>query len=136
MSVIKWQSAYEIGIPEIDAQNQKFVEIINKLELAAYSKQAEALVEEVLIDLVDHIRYNFSVEERIMAENQYPDIDRHAEYHLEFAHKVAKLLRKLKENSFLTVRDVLPYLKGWLVGHILREDTKLRVLAASQMIKN
>ncbi len=135
MSVIKWQTAYEIGIPKVDAQNREFVELINKLELVAYSKHAETVVEEVLIGLVDHIRYHFPVEERVMAENQYSQIDRHAELHLEFAHKVAQLLRKLKENSYVPVQDVLPYLKSWLVSHILREDTKLRIFASSEMFK-
>lgn len=125
MPFIKWKPAYETGIPKVDEQHKELVALINKLERATQSKRAETVVEEVLVKLVYYIRFHFSEEEKLMAESRYPDINRHAKLHLTFTHRVAKLLMKLKENEIVSVGEILPFLKSWLMDHILKEDIRM-----------
>lgn len=126
MSHIEWQSIYETGITEIDEQNQGFVGLINELEESVHTRQAEASAEEVLVKLIDYIRCQFAVEERLMAENQYDKTDHHAELHQQFVHRIATFLKTLQVTGSFSVEALLSFLKGWLIEHILREDTKLR----------
>ena len=81
MTPIEWQSVYETGIDKIDEQHKQFIDLINQLERTTGTSEPEAEAQEVLVKLVDHIRHNFSQEEKLMAENQYAHTDQHAQLH-------------------------------------------------------
>ena len=81
-----------------------------------------------MVELVDYVRYHFAEEEKLMAEHNYSQTDRHAELHQVFVRKVAGFLKKLKTDGSISAQDLLSFLKSWLIDHILREDTKLRSL--------
>ena len=82
MSLIEWQSAYEIGIKTVDEQHQQLVKLINQLEQTHKGRQAESEAEQVLVELVNYVRFHFAEEEELMASNNYAETDRHAQLHL------------------------------------------------------
>lgn len=131
MSLIECQAAYKIGIRMIDEQRQQLVKLINQLERTVNGREAESQAEQVLVKLVDYVRYYFAEEEKLMAEHNYAHTDQHAQLHQQFVHKVADFLKKLKTDGSISAQDLLSFLKSWLIDHILREDTKLRSLDRS-----
>ena len=66
-----------------------------------------------------------------MAENNFIGAASHAELHERFICKIAGFLEKLKESGSFSAEDLLSFLKGWLIDHLMREDSKLRVLSKS-----
>lgn len=134
MSIVEWQSAYEIGIPKIDEQHRKLIGFMNKLARVTDDGSDQAVVEEVLLDLIGYVRYHFAEEEQLMAENRYAEIDRHADLHMEFTLKVASMFRQYSEGSGLSALTLLSFLKTYLIEHILREDIRLKVLANRQLV--
>ena len=126
MSILEWQSIYEIGIDELDKDHKQFLEFINHLERHAHSRTAEAEAQEILAKIVKCAMPHFAAEERIMAENRASFTDHHAGLHQEFLEAMGKYLRRLKTDGRIPVQEFLAYLKRWLINHIMREDTKLR----------
>ena len=126
MADINWQKVFETGIPVIDDQNRDLVSLINKLESVSRTRHSESGVHEAIVGLVNYIRSNFATEEQLMAENQCRDTDCHAEMHLEFSKEVAEYLKRLKAGGSVSPMELLSFLKGHLINHVICEDTKLR----------
>ena len=125
MATTQWQSSFETGIKELDEQNRHFVELINQLEQHAYSAYAEAEAQDVLSKVTKASIPNFAAQERLMAENHCSFTDHHASMHQDFLAHLSVLLRRLKSDGTISVPEFLSFLKGWLINHIMREDTKL-----------
>lgn len=129
MSKIQWQSIFEVGVPEIDAQHRNLVSMINKLEDALTA--GKGLVNEeigtVLIQLVDYTQTHFADEERIQEEIHYSDRVAHAEMHRKLVSQVKAILLKLKKGGTVNVFEMMNFLRDWLVNHILKEDRRIGV---------
>lgn len=114
---IVWYEDLTVGLPEVDAQHQELIRLINDLDDAIKQRQgAKALA--VLIDrLVDYAKYHFATEERLMAALNYQHMGDHIREHELFADRVMSILfySDDAENRPQAVSD---FLHKWLIEHI------------------
>jgi hemerythrin len=116
-----------VGNEAIDRQHQ---EIFRKhgefLSACKNGKGRDALLE-MLGFLGTYVDQHFVLEEKLMREKHYPDIDEHAGEHHEFRRIVASLRAQLAEQgpTLSLLAETNRKLLDWLVDHIRKSDKAL-----------
>ncbi len=126
-----WDQRYVTGNPQVDAEHQQLIQLINQLVEAQSHQAAPTLVKTVLTALLDYAATHFQHEEQLMAAQgcDLRFLQEHAQAHRQFAKQVAQM----QEHSIhgQGIEDLLQFLTGWLVHHILGMDQSMaRQIAA------
>ncbi len=121
-SLIKWNSQYSVGIPQIDEEHKKLVNILNKLCAAVKSAEADNTVKTVIDELLDYTAYHFKTEEELLKKHNYPDYENHKASHDKFTKNILEYKQQYALVKQYSASPVLEYLKNWLITHILATD--------------
>jgi hemerythrin-like metal-binding protein len=121
-----WTDRMSVGHPEIDADHQRLVGIINRLWVSEDNGNRQ-VIEFVLDDLVHYTESHFKREEHLMSEMGYPERERHGRIH----RSICRRLEEIRWEYFQGIREelrgeILEFLKSWLNDHILVEDMSYR----------
>lgn len=121
MEGFKWDDKYSIEIPEIDEQHKRLFDLIAKVFEVAGKKEDFSKVEEIFAELEKYVVYHFGVEEKIMTQCKYPDLEAHKVEHKKF---VAKVLEEKERaiNSKKLSFELMGFLNNWLIHHIQKSD--------------
>jgi diguanylate cyclase (GGDEF)-like protein/hemerythrin-like metal-binding protein/PAS domain S-box-containing protein len=122
-----WNPSFEIGIPSIDVQHRRLVDLINELATAIIDGGALPQVEALIDQLLDYAARHFADEENILEGTTLSDADkmRHRESHRGFVEKVREIAAHDDLMSTEVSERVLDFLVTWLVSHILGSDRKI-----------
>ena len=120
------ESRHSVGISLIDAQHREILERANKIADAVASGDRSKAVEEMLDELVLFAREHFAFEERLMAENSYPDMESHVEEHFRLLQQLNNLIKgALHTASSSKAALASAFLTDWVERHILQADKEL-----------
>lgn len=120
----KWSSDYSVNIKTIDDQHQELVNILNRLFVAVSRREGAKVIAGVLDALTSYTQTHFSLEERLMREAKYKDIDAHMEEHKKLLDELDRLCNKYLLDEKQIYFEMLSFLKTWLKEHIKGVDTK------------
>jgi hemerythrin len=118
---MKWRPDFELGIPEIDQQHKKIVELINTLNDAFMKDESKGRLGGILNEMADYADYHFKTEEKLFNGRNFPFAKEHILQHKEFTQKVQDYKIKHESGQSVTFR-VLMFLRKWLIDHILDSD--------------
>ena len=127
MGNIQWDTAWNIGHPEIDEQHQRWVALFNELESAFLSKKTidmTVVQKNIFKKILDYTRYHFASEEKIMHDAAYPNMATHWRLHKEFDQIVYEKYRDFESGELILNSELLALIKNWLLRHIQVEDQK------------
>lgn len=124
---IVWDTSFETGIDEVDAQHRRLVEIINSLA-EGIGRASMTDLHGVLSQLKDYAQYHFRTEEGIMEAQAYPGLEDHRAEHRAFVDQILLFDLDVILASEGLAWDMFHFLRGWLTNHILVVD---RQFAAS-----
>lgn len=124
--VIKWDNSYSIGVPVIDEQHMKLVDIINKVAEQLENKDGgfDTLLE-VVTELDNYVKEHFSFEEALMQKTNYPGYDVQLKQHNALRDKLDSLNIFDETNTEAFFKDMLQFLFRWLINHIANTDRLL-----------
>jgi len=127
---IVWNDSFATGVAEIDEQHMILVHTVNEAAVLAARDDSPDAIERITRDLLSYALYHFETEERLMEEYGYAegasaDAHGHLEAHRAFSARVVATRERLKSGEPVAMDDVIQFLKGWLVNHILTVDKKL-----------
>ena len=138
MGTIQWESAWDIGHGEIDAQHRHWVQLFNELEDAFLSEKNIDMAEvqqKTFKEMLHYTRYHFACEEKLMQNTAYPDVPGHWRLHKEFDNRVYEQYRQFTDSGLVLTSELLSLIRSWLLRHIQVEDKKLsRYLADTDTI--
>jgi hemerythrin len=121
MSKFAWNEKFGVGIPEIDQQHQKLVELINRVIDGYHQGLPHKKLSALIDDAVSHGIYHFSFEERLQEHAGYPFIKAHQKSHVQFAKRISEFQTRFKNGE-----DIIPYIDGllveWLTDHFVHDD--------------
>jgi len=121
MSYIAWSDKLSMGVPEIDAQHKRLLDIINRFLAALDQGHGDEAVETALRDMRDYTRVHFEDEEKFIERIGFPYLEDHRQEHQMLTAKIgAQLSRMLADKP--SVKEVHVFLKSWLVDHLLGWD--------------
>ena len=120
------ESRHSVGIALIDSQHREIIERVNQIaDWVAQRDQTEA-VQEMFGGLIIFSREHFALEERLMVEYGFPDMENHIEEH----HKLFQQLNNLIKADQRSPRHnkavlISAFLTDWAEQHILQADKEL-----------
>lgn len=125
MALISWDARLNVGHPKIDEQHRALVDAYNALHQAMKQGKGKDEVARTLQFLTDYTVQHFAMEEGLMASHAYPGAERHRELHKGLVLKASDLLLKVKAGQAMVSLQVMDFLEGWLMEHIMGEDFRL-----------
>ncbi len=133
---IEWNDSIIIGVPSIDEDHKKLVEMLNELFAACFAAQGPAMLSKIVDELVSYTKYHFEHEEGILAEARYDKLEEHKAQHLELVKQVEKIQANLQQGATHKLsNDTLKFLNHWLTNHIQVEDKEFSPLLRQQNVK-
>ena len=117
---MSWTEQYVLGVAEMDATHQEFVELADALLLAS-DDELPAL----FAKLHEHTRQHFENEGRLMKACRFPAIGEHHNEHLRVLGELAHFSRSLARGRLDIVRQYAKGLPGWFSTHLATMDAAL-----------
>jgi diguanylate cyclase (GGDEF)-like protein/hemerythrin-like metal-binding protein/PAS domain S-box-containing protein len=121
---LKWKRNWESGIPDIDRQHQRLLELADSLIVSSLSQGNPDTIMQQLDQLLDHIVSHFTDEINILAAVGYPRYAEHEKIHQQLVEralqfKAACLAGDFKPSTFFSfiVDEVI-------VGHMIEQDSQ------------
>jgi hemerythrin len=122
MAFFEWTDKYSVGVPSIDGQHKRLIEIINSLYESMRAGQGEIALGKLLEDLASYTRTHFRAEEKLLESNGYPELAVHKKVHEALAAQVMDLIAQHKAGKTALSIQTGNFLKNWLSNHILNTD--------------
>ena len=123
--IFPWNANFETGIPLIDEQHKKLVQLINKLTCRLSSRSEASELNTIFAELADYAVYHFRSEEEIWHKflPEDPWELEHKQTHERFV-EVMLSLRAADTGQSVegVIESIIKFLTHWLVYHILECD--------------
>ena len=119
------ESRHSVGIALIDSQHRELIERVNQIANGV-AKRDQSAVQEMLGGLILFAREHFAVEERLMVEYGFPDMESHIEEHRRLFQQLNNLINvDLRAPHHNKAALVSAFLTDWAEQHILQADKEL-----------
>ena len=124
MSSLVWKTEFCTGIEEMDNQHKKFLDYLRQLEEVAGGSKGMEVIEVVLKQVDNYIRYHFTEEEKLLKIAGYPELGIQKKDHEFFISQIKELWEGyLRGDAHIPV-STLEFLRDWFLRHILESDKK------------
>lgn len=125
-SAFVWGSRYLTGIPIIDKQHRRLVELINRLGEVMIDEKT-ARLPDVVAEVADYANYHFRTEEGIWesAGLAAEDQANHKLLHTDFVDQLGNFQINDGTAPATRAHQLHSFLSSWLIFHILGEDHEL-----------
>ena len=121
-----WKPEYNLGLSEIDKEHRELLGLMSALKSETIKSKPD-LLSRVIDTLIEYTKKHFLLEERLMRNVQYPNVESQIKLHRKFIEKVERFKTNFtssKDNSdhVILQDDIIEFLETWLQNHILTED--------------
>ncbi len=128
--LIVWNDTLVTGIDKIDEQHQILVNLFNEANTKLTVNNSAEFLEQITRDLLSYALYHFEAEEGLMqkygyTEDKVEDVATHIQQHRSFSTKVVAVRNDIKAGILISREELLAFLNGWLINHILNTDKRL-----------
>ncbi|AEJ19143.1 bacteriohemerythrin [Gracilinema caldarium] len=123
-TLIEWNERYSVGIPLIDDQHQRLVQMANELYEGCTQGEeaARAYFGSVIKKAVAYVKDHFATEERMLQEAGYPDYQNHKKQHEAFIRTILEEVKAFQEGRKFVPNHFARYLRDWTLEHIAVSD--------------
>ena len=118
---IEWSDELELGIPEIDEQHRRLVDLIGRFYTESEETQK---AERFLAELEDYLNYHLSYEEAFMERIGFLELPTHREAHNMFKKIFAEKKEAYEKGDKKALRELAAFAFAWLYSHIKKVDRK------------
>ncbi len=120
---------YLVGIDLIDKEHKELFRIVDKANHLIKSYNASSSYDkiiEILNELKEYTKEHFGDEEEFMESIHYKGIEAQKRAHEAFIDKLENIdLNEIENNPNEYLQNLLEFLLGWLINHILHTDKKI-----------
>lgn len=133
---------YHTGIDLVDNEHRRLFEIIHDTNDLIHAELLHDKYDEImrlLAELKDYTEIHFHDEEALMERIQYPELDAQKRAHTAFVERLVEIdlteLDDMDDNQQEYLIDLIQFLAGWLINHILGSDKKIGEYMREHSIK-
>jgi hemerythrin len=130
MPLITWDQSLSVGVPDLDAQHRRLVDMINQLHDAMAKGQGRDALKPLLAGLVQYTVTHFQAEEQYMRKINYPNLPQHKAEHENLVRRVKELTQSYESSRVSLTIETMNFLRDWLTNHIRRVDRQYASTAA------
>lgn len=122
---------YRTGIELVDNEHMKLFEIIRQTDEAIHAEMLHDKYD-VIMDIIDELRdytiLHFNDEEKYMESIKYEGLEHQRLAHQAFVDRLNDInLNEVDDNQQEYLEELIEFLMGWLVNHILKMDKLIPV---------
>ncbi len=121
---LAWKDEYDLGIASIDAQHRNIIGIINDLTDLMERGVSGDGISEAVSKMRRYAEEHLAYEENLFSRCGYAETDEHREEHDVFRETIEEFHARSKRSDPVVAIEMLGYLEGWLLKHILVTDRK------------
>ena len=124
MMPIKWKKEYELNVSVLDAQHKQIFSCLNELEQAMKKGINSRIIEKIFQRTEQYTKRHFGLEEKYMAESNYPGLEKQQTAHKYFITSLNGIVAEFKTNgmSSSVVNSLRHQLTEWLKAHVIGLD--------------
>lgn len=125
---LHWNAHFETGIPIVDVQHKRLVELLNTLASHIAELSDDMELNEVFNELAAYADYHFKTEEDVWHPYFKEDSSflEHQKIHQSFIQNVVDLKEEETNKPIeVVMEDILGFLTNWLGHHILGSDKRM-----------
>ena len=125
MALIEWDPSFSVGSARMDSDHQRLIGLLNRVYDAWHDGEGVAELGWLFDELLAYADTHFAAEEMALQSKGYPRLEKQQTDHLRLKASVIDFRNRHlggAEPAALTEEMTL-FLKGWLLEHILGEDT-------------
>ena len=124
-STLAWNDDLALGVPVMDDDHKRILELVQALFNVLLNRASESLVNDAVLELVNHTCAHFEREERAMVENHYPEYAQHKAEHTKLTEEISKIIALVKQENSPTISEpLLNFMAEWVVLHTKGADRK------------
>ena len=127
--MIEWKDQFSVKNEELDMQHQKLFVLVNHILESMKTEKAKdtTFINDILNQLYDYTQYHFKDEEAYMEQIGYAGLEAQRKAHDAFINRLEEMnLEEVDEHQQQTLEEMMEFLTGWLVNHILHMDKKIK----------
>lgn len=124
MTLVRWSEDYRVGVRMIDHDHQHLFRLINDFHNAFVEKHEHKDIARVLNALIQYAEAHFQREEELMAQEEYPGLEEHAQAHGQLIEAVFTLQAQLESHAVQLSNNTVKFLRCWLTDHIIEQDKR------------
>ncbi len=125
MPLIHWNDSYAVRHPEMDAQHQRLVELLNEFNVAWGEPAPPAKLLALFDQLVRHTLEHFRFEDELMQDAGYPATLQHRTEHESLLAQIRSKRDAIADGAALMSGELLLYMKQWFLIHLQDSDREL-----------
>ncbi len=123
MEFMTWTSDLSVGVEVLDEDHKKLIGIINQLHFGITAGHDREVLEAVLNELVDYIKFHFAREEGMLIKAGYEATLEHMTEHEKFIREISNLQARIRSASIAMLDlELMDFLRDWLFSHIMVSD--------------
>ena len=119
--MIVWSDQFSVGVPQMDAQHRRMIDLINTLHSGADAGSAS----QAISGMFDYASQHFASEEELLRRVGYSELHTQQREHRAFLSK-ADEFSKANLNTPEMCAQIADFLRSWMLHHILEEDMKYK----------
>ncbi len=124
IKLVEWTSKISTGVRIFDEEHKVLIKLINDLNEAMLEGKSKNIMKNILKELKDYTVTHFDHEEKYFEKYDYPSIEEHKKIHRGFVKKVEETYKAFEKGEVTLSKDLMEFLKEWLVEHIMGADKK------------
>lgn len=129
---VSWSDELSVGVPQMDEQHQRWIDILNSFYDAIERGDREEAISSLFKGVEEYTAFHFSAEEQFMADIGYPDLDSHRKIHQGLIDQVRSAQERYGQGDRRAARELAAFVLSWLYTHIAKTDKKYGEFYASQ----
>lgn len=127
-----WNEHHRIGITAIDDQHREIIERVNLIADAVDQSARHDAIQEMMDDLILFACEHFALEERLMTEYGFPDLEAHIAEHLSLLQQLNNIRNALLTPNPTKAALVSAFITDWAELHILQADKEIGAFLAAR----
>ena len=125
----EWDPSLNIGHPDIDNDHQDLIDLISELIESILEVHPLQEIHQRMRRVMDHAERHFLLEEEVLQQWNYVDIEKHVSLHVSIIRKFDEIRRSMDNSTAMDYwieagLDV----RNTLIDHLLHEDQKFKNL--------
>ena len=122
---VVWRDEFSLGVPAIDHEHQELIALINEIFVRIEAGEKETVGDD-LGEIHARISAHFALEEQIMREENYDQLDDHKADHEHLLDDIREIMDSYEDGSYGDRKDAFAdRLQRWFVDHFKTKDARL-----------
>jgi len=124
MKNLVWHDEYMLGIPAVDIQHKRIFDCFVSIGREGLPERGGWLADPLFVRLIDALQKHFALEEAMMRNLNYPELEQHIDEHRQLRDELNALAQRAAEAEGRGSHRMIKIFERWQHKHIMTTDRR------------